>query len=71
MREALAQIAEEGLYNVERRHKQCAERLYTGLKALGLELFVEDPSKRLPTVTTVKVSDKWCWRGVISFAMKK
>jgi aspartate aminotransferase-like enzyme len=33
----------------------CAERLQEGVKELGLELFVEDPAARLPTVNTIKV----------------
>ena len=33
----------------------CAERLQAGIKELGLELFVEDPAARLPTVNTIKV----------------
>ena len=30
-------------------------RLHDGLKAMGLELFVQNPDARLPTVTTIKV----------------
>ena len=30
-------------------------RLHDGLKAMGLELFVENSDARLPTVTTIKV----------------
>ena len=33
-------------------------RLHDGLKAMGLELFVQNPEARLPTVTTIKVSIK-------------
>ena len=33
----------------------CADRLHEGIEELGLELFVTDPAKRLPTVTTIKV----------------
>ena len=33
----------------------CANLLWEGLEELGLELFVEDVNKRLPTVTTIKV----------------
>ena len=30
-------------------------RLHDGLKNMGLELFVQNPDARLPTVTTIKV----------------
>ena len=30
-------------------------RLHDGLKQMGLELFVQNPDARLPTVTTIKV----------------
>lgn len=71
LRESLAQITEEGLINIQKRHKECAQQFYDGLKMLGLECFVEDPDKRLPTVTTIKLSDKWCWKEVISYAFRK
>lgn len=71
LREALAQIVEEGLNRVQRRHQECAQRLYKGIEKLGLELFVQDPAKRLPTVTTIKVSEKWSWREVVVIAMRK
>ena len=55
LREGLAMVAEEGLENCWRRHRLCADHLHTGLTNMGLELFVSDPSSRLPTVTTIKV----------------
>jgi alanine-glyoxylate transaminase/serine-glyoxylate transaminase/serine-pyruvate transaminase len=56
MREALRLIAEEGLENVWERHRLNAERLWSGLEALGLECHV--PAElRLPTLTTVRIPD--------------
>jgi hypothetical protein len=37
------------------RHKQNQSALIAGLQALGLELFVPNPSDRLPTLTSVNV----------------
>lgn len=70
LREGLAIIAEEGLDNVLKRHQKCAERLYAGLRKLNLELFVENPENRLPTVTSIKVPNGVDWREVIAYAMK-
>ena len=70
LREGLAIIAEEGLENCLRRHALCTELLHRGLANLGLELFVEDPAQRLPTVTTIKVPDGLDWKAVIGHCMK-
>ena len=56
LREALAILSEEGLIACYKRHCACTERLHDGLKAMGLELFVQNPDARLPTVTTIKAS---------------
>lgn len=71
LREALAQLSEERLCQVQKRHQDCARQFYAGLEKLGLEFFVEDSAKRLPSVTTIKVSESWCWREVVAYAMKK
>lgn len=71
LREGLAQIVEEGLENVIRRHQECAQRFYRGLDKLRLQPFVEDVYKRLPTVTSIKVPECVDWREVVAFAMKK
>lgn len=55
MREALALVGEEGLEAMWARHQRMHEDLWTGLKALGLEPFVENPDERLITVNTIKV----------------
>ncbi|XP_066155900.1 alanine--glyoxylate aminotransferase [Euwallacea fornicatus] len=70
LREGLAVITEEGLENVIQRHEQCAQQLYKGLAEMGLELFVEDEQKRLPSVTTIKVPPNVIWTDVVDFAMK-
>lgn len=63
-REGLAQIVEEGLMNCINRHKEAAKCLHDGLTEIGLEFFVEDPCARLPTVTTLKVSEGMDWKAV-------
>lgn len=71
-REALAMIAEEGLENTWARHREMAEELWSGLRAMGLELFVEDDNLRLPTVTTIKIPQgiEGLENGVTSYMMK-
>lgn len=71
LREAFAILTEEGLENTIERHRRCARRLYEGLARLDLELFVRDPSKRLPTVTTIALPRDVSWQEVVGYAMKK
>merc|ERR1711997_580404 len=71
LREALAILAEEGLEGCQKRHRMCTERLYDGLKKMGLELFVDKPSARLPTVTTIKVPEGIDWKKVTGHCMSK
>ena len=56
MREALRLLAEEGLENAWARHRSNAERLWSGLASLGLELHAPE-HLRLPTLTTVRIPD--------------
>jgi alanine-glyoxylate transaminase / serine-glyoxylate transaminase / serine-pyruvate transaminase len=56
MREALRLLAEEGLENAWERHRLNAERLWSGLERLGLELHAP-AHLRLPTLTTVRIPD--------------
>jgi len=70
LREGLAIVAEEGLENCWRRHRVCADRLHEGIAELGLEMFVEDPAARLPTVNTIKVPAGLDWKAVTDYCMK-
>jgi len=70
LREGLAIVAEEGLENCWRRHKLCAEHLQTGLRDLGLEMFVPDPKARLPTVNTIKIPQGVDGPAVSGYCMK-
>lgn len=54
---ALRMIKEEGLENVYSRHKKLATALRAGLKALGLELFVQDESIASYAITSVYPPD--------------
>lgn len=71
LREALALFCAEGIEASVARHKVAAERLYSGLTAIGLELFVEREADRLPTVTAIKVPTNVDWKKVSEYAMKK
>jgi alanine-glyoxylate transaminase/serine-glyoxylate transaminase/serine-pyruvate transaminase len=52
--EGLRVVAEEGLENRWKRHRDNAEYLWKGLQNLGLECLV-DHAVRLPSLTTVKI----------------
>jgi len=71
LREALAQVASEKLDNMWTRHAEATARLYAGIKSLGLELFVENPSDRLPTVTTILIPHGVDWKHITQHAMDK
>lgn len=64
-------IADEGLENVIKRHQECAKRFYQGLEQLGLQPYVTDVYKRLPTVTTIKVPEDILWQDITTYAMRK
>ncbi len=56
LNEALRIIAEEGLKNRWERHKKNAEALWEGLRALGVDLLVEEKF-RLPSLTSIVVPE--------------
>ena len=56
MREALRLLADEGLENAWARHRSNAERLWSGLESLGLQMHVPEPL-RLATLTTVRIPE--------------
>jgi len=57
LREALLEVAEEGLEVRFARHRRNQHALISGLEAMGLELLVKDPAARLPALTTVMVPE--------------
>nr|KAF6336092.1 alanine--glyoxylate and serine--pyruvate aminotransferase [Myotis myotis] len=69
LRESLALIAEEGLENSWRRHRDVTAYLHGRLQGLGLQLFVKDPTLRLPTVTTIAVPAGYDWRDIVKYLM--
>ncbi|KAJ8357002.1 hypothetical protein SKAU_G00197960 [Synaphobranchus kaupii] len=70
LRESLAILAEKGLENSWRHHKEVAEYLYKGLEDLGLKLFVPDKSLRLPSVTTIAIPSGYDWREILAYLIK-
>ncbi|XP_068248400.1 alanine--glyoxylate aminotransferase isoform X1 [Palaemon carinicauda] len=71
LREGLAIVCEEGLESLWKRHMACAQKLWDGLAALGLEMFISDASKRTPTVNTIRVPDGVDWTKVVKYFMSK
>lgn len=69
LRESLALIAEKGLENSWRQHREATTYLQGRLQGLGLQLFVKDPALRLPTVTTVTVPAGYDWRDIVNYLM--
>jgi len=57
LREALRCVVEEGLEARWERHALNQQALIAGIEAMGLELFVQNPADRLPTVTGVKIPE--------------
>lgn len=56
LREALRLVAEEGLEERWKRHRDTAERFWAGLADIGMSCHV-DHAIRLPSLTTVRVPD--------------
>lgn len=57
LREALLMIHEEGLEARYARHRRNQQALIAGAQAMGLELAVQDPAVRLPSLTTLLIPD--------------
>nr|XP_033340517.1 serine--pyruvate aminotransferase, mitochondrial [Megalopta genalis]XP_033340518.1 serine--pyruvate aminotransferase, mitochondrial [Megalopta genalis] len=55
LREALAEIAEEGLVERWSRHSAAARRLRQGLELRGLQSYVKNPRYQLSTVITIEL----------------
>ncbi|AGB40053.1 serine-pyruvate aminotransferase/archaeal aspartate aminotransferase [Halobacteroides halobius DSM 5150] len=55
LREVLAEIREEGLENVFRRHKVVAKAIRQAVQALGLDVLVKDEKIASKTVTAIKL----------------
>ncbi|KAF7222578.1 alanine--glyoxylate and serine--pyruvate aminotransferase b [Nothobranchius furzeri] len=70
LRESLAILAEKGLEESWRKHKEVAAYLYRGLEDLGLELFIPDKDLRLPSVTTISIPEGYDWREMLVYIMK-
>lgn len=70
LRVTLSQFANIGYENMIYKHLICAKYLYEGLEKLGFEFFVPDVSKRIPTITTIKIPDKLKWKEYIQYIMK-
>eukprot|EP00884_Botryococcus_braunii_P004442 jgi/Botrbrau1/1399/Bobra.0063s0099.2 len=71
VREALAIVGERGLPALWKRHQEMHDRLWAGLKSLGLEPYVEQPDDRLVTVNTIKVPTGVDWAKLTAFAMSE
>ncbi|XP_014698364.1 alanine--glyoxylate aminotransferase [Equus asinus] len=69
LRESLALIAEQGLEDSWRQHRETMAYLHGRLQGLGLRLFVKDPALRLPTITTVAVPAGYNWRDITNYVM--
>ncbi|KAL7832359.1 hypothetical protein AOLI_G00299070 [Acnodon oligacanthus] len=70
LRESLAILAEKGLENSWRHHKEVAEYLWKGLEDLGLKLFIKDKDLRLPSVTTIAIPDGYEWKELLAYMIK-
>ncbi|XP_008432415.1 serine--pyruvate aminotransferase, mitochondrial-like [Poecilia reticulata] len=70
LRESLAILAERGLEESWRKHKEVAAYLYKGLEDLGLKLFIPDKELRLPSVTTISIPEGYEWREMLTYIMK-
>lgn len=71
LREALAEMVEEGLEERWRRHSECTALLHKGIERLGLELLVKEPSHRLPVVSSIRVPSDVDWLAVSQYAMNR
>lgn len=69
LREALAELAEEGLVERWSRHSAAALRLRQGIELRGLKCYIKDPRYQLSTVTTIELPPGVNERIIIQRAM--
>lgn len=65
LREALAVVCNEGLQQTVARHQKASDELKRGLSELGLELYVKNPTYRLPTITSIKLPKEVDWKRIV------
>lgn len=70
-REALADICREGLHASIERHISSAKRFQKGVESLGLQIYVENPNLRLPTINVINVPNGVNSQLVFDYAMEK
>ncbi|XP_076248224.1 alanine-glyoxylate aminotransferase isoform X2 [Calliopsis andreniformis] len=71
LREALAEISQEGLLASWTRHAAVAARLRKGLEARGLQCYVKNPNYQLSTVISVELPPGVDGNVLIHHAMEK
>ncbi|CAO1373147.1 unnamed protein product [Diamesa hyperborea] len=72
LREAIAIFIENGGHETSfKKHELCANKLYDGVKSLGLEMFIENPRYRTPTVNAIVVPKGIDWLKVTKYAMSQ
>ena len=71
LRESLAILAEEGLWNVFRRYDRMAEACQRAVLAMGLKLLAKNPDERSNTVTAVCMPEGFDSDGYITHAHKE
>ena len=59
-------LLDEGLENVFARHEKVAEMCRQGVMEMGLELFVKKDAVMAPTVTAVKIPERFTWETLNS-----
>ncbi|KAJ8680114.1 hypothetical protein QAD02_015901 [Eretmocerus hayati] len=71
LREALAQLVEEGLNESWARHSRVRDKLHEGLHRRGYQLFVPKPENRLNTVTAIKLPQNADQKLLVRYAMDR
>lgn len=69
IKEALVQVADEGLENVWKRHQTITEYFIKGCQAIGLEPIIKDSKIRLPAVSTLALPDDVKWPNLLDYLM--
>lgn len=71
LREALAQLAEEGLTASWARHANVTQKFHEGLAKRGYQFFVKQPQHRLKTVSAIILPSDVEAQHVIRYAMDR
>lgn len=71
VRQALAEICEEGIENAWLRHQKCSELFIKKIEKLGMRHFIQKPENRFCGVNCVFLPEDVNWQTLCEYLVSK